>query len=30
LTPTHPVRPVYLRAADAKPPQGQALPRAPG
>lgn len=28
LTPVHPLRPVYLRAADAKPPQGQALPRA--
>ena len=30
LTPVHPLRPVYLRSADAKPPQGQALPRADG
>jgi tRNA threonylcarbamoyladenosine biosynthesis protein TsaB len=28
LTPAHPVRPVYLRAADAKPPVAQGLPRA--
>jgi tRNA threonylcarbamoyladenosine biosynthesis protein TsaB len=28
LTPAHPVRPVYLRAADAKLPAGQGLPRA--
>jgi tRNA threonylcarbamoyladenosine biosynthesis protein TsaB len=28
LTPVNPLRPVYLRAADAKPPEGQALPRA--
>jgi tRNA threonylcarbamoyladenosine biosynthesis protein TsaB len=28
LTPVRPVHPVYLRAADAKPPVGQGLPRA--